>query len=107
MLKQQLQQKLQQKLSPQQIQLIRLLELPAIELEERIKHELEDNPALEEGKDIADDFERTDDEGVDDITTNETDTDLSLGDYMSEDDIPRSEERRVGKECRSRWSPYH
>ena len=54
MLKQQLQQKLQQKLSPQQIQLIRLLELPAIELEERIKHELEDNPALEEGKDIAD-----------------------------------------------------
>ena len=50
MLKQQLQQKLQQKLSPQQIQLIRLLELPAIELEERVKHELEDNPALEEGK---------------------------------------------------------
>ena len=59
MLKQQLQQKLQQKLSPQQIQLIRLLELPAIELEERIKHELEDNPALEEGKEIADDFDRT------------------------------------------------
>ena len=57
MLKQQLQQKLQQKLSPQQIQLIRLLELPAIELEERIKHELEDNPALEEGKEIADDFD--------------------------------------------------
>ena len=46
MLKQQLQQKLQQKLSPQQIQLIRLLELPALELEERVKHELEDNPAL-------------------------------------------------------------
>ena len=60
MLKQQLQQKLQQKLSPQQIQLIRLLELPAIELEERVKHELEDNPALEEGKEIADDFDRTD-----------------------------------------------
>ena len=52
MLKQQLQQKLQQKLSPQQIQLIRLLELPAIELEERVKHELEDNPALEEGKSL-------------------------------------------------------
>ena len=56
MLKQQLQQKLQQKLSPQQIQLIRLLELPAIELEERVKHELEDNPALEEGKEPVDDF---------------------------------------------------
>ena len=95
MLKQQLQQKLQQKLSPQQIQLIRLLELPAIELEERIKHELEDNPALEEGKDIADDFERTDDEGVDDITTNETD--LSLGDYMSEDDIPDYKLREISE----------
>ena len=45
MLKQQLQQKLQQKLSPQQIQVIRLLELTAIELEERIKQELIDNPA--------------------------------------------------------------
>ena len=50
------QQKLQQKLSPQQIQLIRLLELPAIELEERVKHELEDNPALEEGKEPVDDL---------------------------------------------------
>ena len=93
MLKQQLQQKLQQKLSPQQIQLIRLLELPAIELEERVKHELEDNPALEEGKDIAEDFDRTD-EGGEELTSNETegggetDIDLSLGDYMSEDDIP-------------------
>ena len=50
MLKQQLQQKLQQKLSPQQIQVIRLLELTAIELEERIKQELIDNPALDEGQ---------------------------------------------------------
>ena len=49
MLKQQLQQKLQQTLSPLQIQVIRMLELPTIELEERVKHELEDNPALEEG----------------------------------------------------------
>ena len=97
MLKQQLQQKLQQKLSPQQIQLIRLLELPAIELEERIKHELEDNPALEEVKEIADDFERTDDEGVDDISTNETETDLSLGDYMSEDDIPDYKLREISE----------
>ena len=81
MLKQQLQQKLQQKLSPQQIQLIRLLELPAIELEERVKHELEDNPALEEGKDIAEDFDRTD-EGGEELTSNETEgggeTDIDL-----------------------------
>lgn len=89
MLKQQLQQKLQQKLSPQQIQLIRLLELPAIELEERIKHELEDNPALEEGKEPVDDLERADnEEGGEDDSSFEADMDLSLGDYLTEDDIP-------------------
>lgn len=89
MLKQQLQQKLQQKLSPQQIQLIRLLELPAIELEERIKHELEDNPALEEGKEPVDDLERSDnEESGEDGSSTENDMDLSLGDYLTEDDIP-------------------
>ena len=49
MLKQSLQQKLLQKLSPQQIQLMKLLQLPTTELEVRIKEELEANPALEEG----------------------------------------------------------
>ena len=49
MLKQSLQQKLLQKLSPQQIQLMKLLQLPTMELEVRIKEELEANPALEEG----------------------------------------------------------
>ena len=91
MLKQQLQQKLQQKLSPQQIQLIRLLELPAIELEERIKHELEENPALEEGKDFLDDLDRSENEGESfevhdsDLTVVES---IDLGDYRTEDDIP-------------------
>ena len=50
MLKQSLQQKLLQKLSPQQIQLMKLLQLPTTELEVRIKEELEANPALEEGQ---------------------------------------------------------
>lgn len=91
MLKQQLQQKLQQKLSPQQIQLIRLLELPAIELEDRIKHELEENPALEEGKDFLDDLDRSENEGESfeahdsDLTVEES---IDLGDYRTEDDIP-------------------
>jgi precorrin-4 C11-methyltransferase len=49
MLKQSLQQKLLQKLSPQQIQLMKLLQVPTIALEQRIKEELEINPALEEG----------------------------------------------------------
>lgn len=89
MLKQQLQQKLQLKLSPQQIQLIRLLELPTVELEERVKHELEDNPALEEGKEPAADLERTEEnDNADDSTSPDTETDLSLGDYRTEDDIP-------------------
>lgn len=87
MLKQQLQQKLQQKLSPQQIQLIRLLELPAIELEERIKHELEENPAIEEGRETTDDTERAEDI-EENASSNESDLDLSLGDYLTEDDIP-------------------
>lgn len=92
MLKQQLRQQLQQKLSPQQIQVIRLLELPAIELEEKVKRELEENPALEEGKDAPDEFDQTDSEigdNSDSMTeNNEGEDDLSLGDYLTEDDIP-------------------
>lgn len=86
MLKQHLQQKLLQKLSPQQIQVIRLLELPTMELEERIKHELEDNPALEEGREETD---SDDNAGMGDDDFNADDnTDYSLGDYLTEDDIP-------------------
>lgn len=54
MLKQSLQQKLLQKLSPQQIQLMKLLQVPTVELEQRIKEEIEGNPALEEGADQED-----------------------------------------------------
>ena len=50
-----LQQKLQQKLSPQQIQLMKLLQVPTVELEARIKEELEVNPALEEGRETVED----------------------------------------------------
>ena len=74
-------------LSPQQNLLVKLLELPTVELEERIRGEILDNPALEEGKEKTeqepDDF---DSPSEDDYTyTNE---DLSLGDYRTEDDIP-------------------
>lgn len=96
MLRQQLQQKLQQKLSPQQIQQIRMLELPSIELEERIKHELEENPALEEGRESVEDFERTDELGDDmNQLADGTDVDLSLGDYLTEDDIPDYKLREI------------
>jgi RNA polymerase sigma-54 factor len=75
MLKQGLQQKLQQKLSPLQIQTIKLLELPTLELEQRIKKELEENPVLDEG---IDDEDRDDSEPGN----------LSLSDYSAEDQIP-------------------
>ena len=54
MLRQIQSQKLLQKLSPQQIQLMKLLQLPTIALEQRIKEEMEINPALEEGVDTDD-----------------------------------------------------
>src|SRR6188768_1970736 len=60
-LSQSLQQKLLQKLSPQQIQLMKLLQVPTANLEERIKEELEENPALEANdEDGADNFEEKD-----------------------------------------------
>lgn len=87
MLKQQLQQKLQQKLSPAQIQVIKMLEIPTLELEERIRQELEENPALEEGEDISDAQEDTydDDFGNEEGGNND---DMDLDDYMADDDIP-------------------
>ena len=54
MLKQSLNFKLLQKLSPQQIQLMKLLQVPTALLDERIKEEIEENPALETGSDTAD-----------------------------------------------------
>lgn len=86
MLKQSLQQKLLQKLSPQQIQVIKLLELPTLQLEERIKKELEENPVLEEGEKVED-FQ----ESVQTEDTNDRDADkeeFTLEDYMNEEDIP-------------------
>ena len=76
--------KQQQRLSPQQILTIRLLELPALEIEDRIKNELEENPALEEGKEF--DNEQDTDNSQDEIADNKED--MSLGDYLTEDDIP-------------------
>ena len=107
MLKQQLQQKLQQRLSPLQIQVIRMLELPTIELEERVKHELEDNPALEEGKEPLDDMERNDEGdgtgGEDDYrSAGAENEDLSLGDYLSEDDIPEYKLQQMNERAERR-----
>jgi len=82
MINQRLQQKLIQKLSPQQIQMIKLLEIPAMHLEERIKEEMEENPLLEEGRDETNDSEDTDQQQNDD------NTDLSIDEYLSADETP-------------------
>jgi RNA polymerase sigma-54 factor len=85
MLRQQLQQKLQQKLSPAQIQVIKMLEVPTLELEERIRQELEENPALEEGAESEKETEEMDDLSIDDGGNND---DFDPEEYMADDDIP-------------------
>jgi RNA polymerase sigma-54 factor len=79
-LSQRLQQKLLQKLSPQQIQLMKLLQVPTAHLEERVKEELEENPALEAGEDG---YEESHDEPKDDFetATDDLDNDGSENDY--------------------------
>jgi RNA polymerase sigma-54 factor len=91
MLNQRLQQKMLQKLSPQQILLMKLLQIPSLALEQRIKQEIEENPVLE----ISDDFESTDtndptDDPGDVDRENESDEeyDVDIHDYLDEDDIP-------------------
>lgn len=106
-LNQKLEHKLLQKLSPQQIQLIKLLEVPIVELEQRIKKEIEDNPALEdsvdeeeelnlrkeekeekenadkEDEEVASEFEDEEDYQVDNA-----DDEFSVEDYIEDDEIP-------------------
>src|SRR5690606_9864975 len=77
-------QTLQQKLSPQQIQFIKLLQVPTAELEGRIEEELETNPALEEGAEEAPEADDNTDEFDEDYKDNE-DSDLSFEDYLQDD----------------------
>lgn len=83
MLKQSLQQKMLQKLSPQQIQLMKLLQLPTVALEQRVKEEMESNPALDEGKEEEDELEEEKYEERDDSTEIQEEFDFS--DYMDDD----------------------
>jgi len=78
-----LQQRLLQKLSPQQIQVIKLLEIPAMQLEQRIKSELEENPILELVED-----ENSDDNYEEESGESSAEDEFSLEDYMNEEDIP-------------------
>jgi RNA polymerase sigma-54 factor len=86
MLNQRLQQKLLQKLSPQQIQMIKLLEVPALQMEERIKKELEENPALEEGADDEEPQSDAEEEQFDEKDKDQEE--FTIDDYIEDDDIP-------------------
>ncbi|MCK9611414.1 MAG: RNA polymerase factor sigma-54 [Bacteroidales bacterium] len=105
MLNQKLQQKLQQKLSPQQIQLMKLLQLPTTAMEQRIKEELEENPALEDSNDTKDLDEEEQNPDISDTPADEEDNEndeleneieeaekdpeeVSFEDYLEEDDTP-------------------
>ena len=90
MLKQSLQYKLLQKLSPQQIQLMKLIQLPTQAFEERLKEELEENSALDSGKDESENYdddlsnEYDDDLGTEKINAD----DINIDEYLSDDEVP-------------------
>jgi RNA polymerase sigma-54 factor len=88
MLNQRLQQKLLQKLSPQQILLMKLLQIPSVALEQRIKQEVEENPALDASEGVDDEAET---EEYPDTEEQENDTDsdeFDISDYLSDDETP-------------------
>lgn len=88
MLKQQLNLKLQQKLSPLQLQVIKMLEFPSIEMEERIREEMENNPALETDE-LAPDTSKNKDQDSDSTMNDEGTTEqIEWDDYAPDDDIP-------------------
>ncbi|MBR6433641.1 MAG: RNA polymerase factor sigma-54 [Bacteroides sp.] len=98
-----------QTLSPQQVLLVKLLELPAVELEDRVRAELLENPALEEGKEepAADDYSATAE--TDTLADDAGDTGYdSLDDYLTEDDIPdyKLQENNRSKDERAEEIPF-
>ncbi|WP_282773905.1 RNA polymerase factor sigma-54 [Phaeodactylibacter xiamenensis] len=85
MLKQSLSQKMLQKLSPQQIQLMKLLQIPTATLEQRIKEELEANPALEEGEERDEIVDLAEEQGNDDFDDEPYELDDYLNEYIEDD----------------------
>lgn len=102
MLRQSQQQRLLQKLSPQQIQLMKLLQIPTANLEERIKEELEENPALEVGNEDTntDEYDLQDDNNDDEFDSDVDDVELSsdTADKVDIDDFLRHEDDDSGSD---------
>lgn len=111
MLKQHLQFKLSQKLSPQQIQLMKLIQLPTQAFEQRIKQELEENPALEGGKDdYENEFDNDFDNSADDYNDSEAigNEDINVDEYLSDDEIPdyRTQANNYSSDDEDKNVPY-
>jgi len=106
-LKQKLQQKLLQRLSPQQIQMIKLLEIPTMQLEQRIKRELEENPVLEEGREESDSDIGPDEDPVADEKDRDNE-EFSLEDYIEDDDLPsyKTASRNYSKDDKREEIPF-
>ena len=81
-MKQYLKLKLSQKLSPQQIQLMKLIQLPTLDFEQKIQREIEENPALEQGNNSQDDNKKEDQDDYSDTD------DINVDDYLNYDDTP-------------------
>ena len=89
MLKQSLQYKLLQKLSPQQIQLMKMIQLPTQAFEQKVKQEIEENPALDNGKDEGDDYDSDlQNDDYDDAGNETIETDVNIDEYLSDDETP-------------------
>lgn len=88
MLKQYLQYKLSQKLSPQQIQLMKLIQLSTLGFEQRIQEELEENPALESGKEEVEEYQDPYEDLYEEETEHIDTEDINIDEYLSDDDIP-------------------
>jgi len=110
MLKQHLQFKLSQKLSPQQIQLMKLIQLPTQAFEQRLKQELEENPALESGKSETDNLDDSYEDSYDDNQDSETISaeDINIDDYLSDDEIPdyRTQTSNYSADADEKSIPY-
>ena len=112
MLKQYLQFKLSQKLSPQQIQLMKLIQLPTQAFEQRLKQELEENPALEGGKEERqeDELDSDFDNSTDDYEDNESINaeDINVDEYLSDDEIPdyRTHANNYSSDDEEKTMPY-
>jgi RNA polymerase sigma-54 factor len=115
-LAQSLQQKLLQKLSPQQIQLMKLLQIPTAQIEERIKEEMEENPALEQAEEghedefeMKDEFSADNDEIEPDGSEEEYDN-IDISEYVSEsDDEPgdyKYRDENYGEQEEERITPH-